>query len=271
MNETLIYEIKEQTAIITLARPKLLNALDQESSLELVQALEEAGSDQKVRTIILTGQGRAFSAGGNVRGMLDHLEKNPGQGASAFFRRVVDLLNRSVLAIRQAPKPVLAAVNGVAAGGGLGWVLASDLILATPRARFDAAYIRIAINPDGGNTFFLPRFLGPWRASELFFLGQALTAEEALNLGLVNRLTAEENLMDEALSLARELAGKSAQVLARTKALINASAFAGLAGQLELEREAILASADEPDFEAGIRAFFDKKSALKKPAGPQGP
>ncbi len=259
MPETLIYELKNHTAVITLARPKLLNALDEKSGLELVQALETAGADPEVRVVILTGQGKAFSAGGNVQAMHQFLLDHPGKGAAPFFWRVVDLLNRSVMAIRRMKKPVIAAVNGVAAGGGLGWVLASDLVVASPRARFDTAYIRIAVNPDGGNSFFLPRMIGPWRASELFFLGGALDAEKALEWGLVNRLVEEDRLLDEALALAAELAARSESGLARTKELLNAAAYPGLAEHLEKEREFILASADGPDFDEAVKAFFAKK------------
>ena len=260
MYKTLRYELDERTAIITLNRPEIYNALDSESGPELVQALETAGADDGARVVVLTGQGKAFSAGGNVQAMHRFLLDHPGEGAAPFFFRVVDALHRSVLTMRQMAKPVIAAVNGVAAGGGLGWVLASDLVVASPKARFDTAYIRIAASPDGGNSFFLPRLLGPWRTSELFFLGQALSAQKAHELGLVNRLVEEDRLMEEALALAKDLAGRSRSGLARTKELINASVWSGLADHLEKEREYLLASADGPDFEAAIKAFFTRKS-----------
>jgi 2-(1,2-epoxy-1,2-dihydrophenyl)acetyl-CoA isomerase len=259
MFQTLTYDRRDTTALITLARPEALNALNEDSGRELVAALEEAGRDETVRAVVLTGRGKAFSAGGDVRAMRDHLAAHPGQGAAPFFFRVVDWLNRSVLALRQMPKPVLAAVNGVAAGGGLSWVLASDIVLAAPQARFDTAYIRIAVSPDGGNTLFLPRLLGPWRAAELFFLGQAVSAEEGQRLGFVNRLVPAERLVEEALALAAELARRDPAALARTKALINATTFVGLAEALERERQGILASAEAPAFEAAIQAFFSQR------------
>lgn len=256
MYQTLSYQVREETAVITFTRPDIYNALDRESGLELVEALERSERDKGIRAVILTGQGKAFSAGANVRAMKIFLEEHPGQGAAPFFYRVVDLLHCSILAIRRMPKPVVAAVNGVAAGGGLGWVLASDLVLAAPKARFDTAYIRIAVSPDAGNSFFLPRLVGPWKANELFFLGRALTAEEAEEAGLVGRIVAEDELLDQALALAKELAAQSGPALARAKALVNSSLYQGLEAQLEREREYILASADEPDFEAAIKAFF---------------
>jgi len=259
MYDTLTYQIKENTAVITLARPELYNALDEESGLELFQALETASADPRVRVVILTGQGKAFSAGGNVRAMHQFLLDHPGEGAAPFFWRVVDYLHRSVLIIRRMKKPVIAAVNGVAAGGGLGWVLACDLVVAARKARFDTAYIRIAATPDGSNSFILPRILGPWKTSELFFLGQAFDAQKGFELGLVNRLAEDDELMDKALNLAGELAGKSEAALARTKELINDSVWPGLADHLEKERDYILASADGPDFDAAIKAFFAKK------------
>lgn len=258
MYETLNFEIRDRTAIITLARPKLMNALDEQSGPELIEALEQAGADDRVRVVILTGQGKAFSAGGNVRAMHQFLLDHPGQGAAAFFYRVVDALNRSILAIRQMDKPVIAALNGVAAGGGLGWALAADLVIAHPKVRLDTAYIRIGVNPDGGNTIFVPRRVGPQIASELFFLGRAMTAEEAQGYGLINRVVEPEKLLAEALSLAEELAGMDGAALARTKRLINDSVYYGLAEQLEKERNYILESADQPAFERLIKAFFSK-------------
>jgi 2-(1,2-epoxy-1,2-dihydrophenyl)acetyl-CoA isomerase len=260
MFQTLSYQVRNEIAVLTLARPQLLNALDQESGLELVEALEKSGRDKGVRAVVLTGQGKAFSAGANVRAIRRYLEEHPGQGAAPFFYRVVDLLHRSILAIRQIPKPVIAAVNGVAAGGGLGWVLASDLVLAAPKARFDTAYIRIAVSPDAGNSFLLPRLVGPWKANELFFLGRVLTAEEAEAAGLVNLIVAEDELLNRALALAGEFKAMSAAALARTKSLMNSSFYQGLEAQMEKEREYILASAEEPDFEAAIMAFFKARA-----------
>ncbi len=259
MPETLTYEIKNQVAVITFTRPETYNPLDETSGLEFVEALEAAGADPEVRVVIITGQGKAFSAGGNVKRMYDYVSEHPGQGASPMFARLVDLLNRSVLAIRQMPKPVIAAVGGVAAGGGLGWVLAADIILASSEAKFDTAYIRIAVSPDGGNTFFLPRLVGPWQAAELFFRGKAIGADEARRVGLINRIIDPDRLMPEALALAQELIAQPAETLARTKALLNTSLQSSLADQLEYERQCILASVDEPEFEARIKAFFAKK------------
>lgn len=259
MPETLTYEVKDRVAVITFIRPKEYNPLDQKSGPELVAALERAQDDDQVRVVILTGTGKAFSAGGNVREMHKYLTAHPGQGASPMFRRLVEVLNRSVLLIREMPKPVIAAVNGVAAGGGLGWVLASDLVTASPQAKFDTAYIRIAVNPDGGNSYFLPRLLGPWKAAELLFLGQSLTADEGYRLGLVNRLTGDGDLMAATQRLAAQLAAQPAEALARTKALLNTSLQSPLTEQLEYERQCLLASVDEPAFEEKIEAFFSAR------------
>lgn len=259
MYETLEYRIQDQTAVITLNMPHTYNALDEQSGPELVRALETAATDEAVRAVILTGVGKAFSAGGNVQLMYKYLSEHPDQGASPLFDGIVDNLNRSVLLMRRMPKPVIAAVNGVAAGGGLGWVLAADMVLAAPHARFDTAYIRISVSPDGGNAFFLPRLLGPWKAAELLMRGKALTAEEARNLGLVSRIIEADFLLDEALALAAELARMSAPALARTKELINTSLDSNLEQTLELEKKYLLASVDEGDFRTSINAFFDKK------------
>lgn len=261
MGESLTYELREAAAIITFTRPKIYNPIDETSGLELVRALEKAGGDEQVRAIILTGQGKAFSAGGNVRLMAEYLAAHPKEGASPSFARILDYFHRSILLIRQTPKPVIAAANGVVAGGGLGWIMASDLVLAAPQARFDTAYTRIAVSPDGSNTYFLPRLVGTHKAAELFFLGQTLSAEEALAAGLVNRIVPAERLLEESLNLAGQLAQRSAPALARTKALLNTSLDNNLAQQLEAERQSLLDSMDEPDFRKAIEAFFAAKKS----------
>ena len=259
MDESLTYELREAAAIITFTRPEIYNPIDEVSGLELVSALEKAGRDERVRAVILIAQGKAFSAGGNIRLMAEYLAAHPEAGASPLFARILDYFHRSILAIRQMPKPVIAAVGGVAAGGGLGWIMASDLVLAAPEARFDTAYIRIAVSPDGSNTYFLPRLVGTHKAAELLFLGQTLSAEEALSAGLINRIVPAKRLLEESLDLAGQLAQRSASALARTKALLNASLDSTLAQQLEAERQGLLDSMDEPDFREAIEAFFAAK------------
>jgi 2-(1,2-epoxy-1,2-dihydrophenyl)acetyl-CoA isomerase len=176
-----------------------------------------------------------------------------------FFSEIAALLNRSIITLRRLSKPVVCALNGVAAGGGLGWCLACDLVVAGQSARLDPGYVRIAVNPDGGTSALVSRLIGLQRASEFFMLGRVLEADEALEWGMVNRVVPDGQELDEALKLAQELATGPAKALAATKALLNQATLGDLETILENERRWIIELADQPDFCEGIKAFFEKR------------
>ncbi len=255
--QTLLAEDRGPVRLLTLNQPAIFNPLDEVSGPELVAALEEADRDTAVRALVLTGAGKAFSAGGNVRLMGEQLAK--GQATKPFFAQIAGVLNRSILALRQLKKPVVCALNGVAAGGGLGWCLACDLVVAARSARLDPGYIRIALSPDGGATALITRLIGHKRATEFFLLGQALETETALAWGLINRVVDDGVVLEEALKLAGLLAQGPRHALAATKALLGRAALGDLAGLVEDERSMLLELADEPDFVEGIKAFFERR------------
>ena len=255
--QTLLVEDRGPVRLLTLNQPELFNPLDAVSGAELIQALEEAGRQPAVRALVLTGAGKAFAAGGNVRLMGGLLQK--GQDPAPWFSDIGAILNRSIITLRRLPKPVVCALNGVAAGGGLGWCLACDLVVAAARARLDPGYVRIAVCPDGGASALVTRLIGHKRASEFFLLGRVLKAAEALDWGLVNRVVADGQVVDEALKLAQELAAGPAQALAATKALLNQATLGDLETILEEERQAIARLSSQPDFAEGITAFFEKR------------
>ncbi len=257
--QTLIVAVEGPLGLITLNQPAIFNPLDLTSGPELTAALESLATDDAVRVIVLTGQGKAFSAGGNVRSMAEAIESDPGQGPPRLFTEVARWLNTVVLAIRRMDKPVVCALNGVAAGGGLAWAMACDLVVAARSARLDSAYIRIGFSPDGGLSVFLPLLMGHKRATEFFMLGQTITADEARELGLVNRVVADEAVLDEARKIALDLAARPRLALARTKEFLHRAFYPDLEPRIEDERRAIVQLSANHDFREGIAAFFEKR------------
>jgi 2-(1,2-epoxy-1,2-dihydrophenyl)acetyl-CoA isomerase len=255
--QTLLLEDRGPVRIITLNRPEQFNPLDIESGPELVDALERADRDKNVRALVLTGAGKAFSAGGNVRLMGEGLAR--GDDPAEFFCEVAAVLNRTIITLRRHSKPIVCAMNGVASGGGLGWALSCDLIVMAKNAKFDPGYIRIAVNPDGGASVLISRLIGAKRAAAFFMLGQPINSQNALEWGMVNQVVEEDQVLESALALAGQLAQGPLQAMASTKALINQALFGDLEGILENERRAILELCQKPDFAEGIKAFFEKR------------
>ncbi len=255
--ETILVEDQGPVRLLTLNQPQFFNPLDQKSGPELVAALEAADREAAVRAVVLTGAGKAFAAGGNVRLMGEILAS--GRSAGPFFSEIAAVLNRSIITLRRLGKPVVCALNGVAAGAGLGWALACDLVVAAEGARLDPGYIRIAVTPDGGTSALVTRLIGHKRASEFFLLGRVLAAREALEWGMVNRVVPDDQVVAEALAVAGQLAQAPRQALRATKALLNQAILGDLETILEEERQAIVGMVDLPDFAEGIRAFFERR------------
>jgi len=255
--ETLLTEDRGAVRVITLNRPEMFNALDFTSGPEFIAALEEAGRDEAVRAVVLTGAGKAFCAGANVRLMQKGLAA--GDPPAPWFSELAAILHRSISTLRRLPLPVICALNGVAAGGGMGWALACDLVVASRAARLEPAYRNIGLTPDGGSTALLARVLGLHRASEFFLLGRGLDAESALALGLFNQVVEPDQLLPVALAEAQELAAGPALALAETKALLNQSILGDLETVMESERQSITNMSTGPEFKEGITAFFEKR------------
>lgn len=255
--ETIQLEMRDPgVAIITLNRPAALNALTVEVGNEFLRAVGEA-RERGARAIVLTGAGRAFCAGGDLRAMQAVAEKN-GR-IEAFFDEPLGLLNECIVQIRNTPVPFIAAVNGVASGGGCNFALACDLVIAAESARFNQAFIKIGLTPDCGGTFILPRLVGLKRATELLMTGDFVDAREAVEMGMINALVPDEELMSEALNLAVRLAAGPTAAIGRIKQLLEQSATNDYSAQLDLEHRAQLQSGQTRDFKEGVAAFLEKR------------
>ena len=255
MGNTLIVEKQGSILTIGLNRPESLNALNVEMGDELVSTISKASGDRSIRAVIITGSGKAFCAGGDLQFFMGW--KGPKHEA---FGVLTHRLHRIIMDIRHMPKPVIAAINGVASGAGFSLAMACDLRIASVDAKFKQAYTSIGLVPDGGWTISVARQIGMAKTSELLLLDPVLKAEEALTLGLVNKVVPSVELMEQAKQLARQVSSKSLTAFARGKALINQSLGFGLADQLEAERNGIMSAAETSDFVEGISAFLEKRA-----------
>jgi 2-(1,2-epoxy-1,2-dihydrophenyl)acetyl-CoA isomerase len=254
--EVIQFETRDSVAVITLNRPDKLNALTVEMGREVMHAIN-ATVDAGARSMIITGAGRAFCAGGDLREM-QRLAQAEGRG-EAFFDEPLQLLNECILMIRRTPIPIIAAVNGAASGGGCNLALACDLVLAATDAKFNQAFVKIGLTPDCGGSFILPRLVGWRRAIEMMMTGDAIGAEEALKLGMINKVVPDDQLMPQALALAESLAQSPTMALGRIKELLEASATNNFEQQLEFEREVQIKSGQTADFREGVAAFIEKR------------
>ena len=257
MNYTTIgYEKADGIATITLNRPDNMNTYNIEMLNELDSVLETVTQDDEIRAVIITGEGRAFSAGADVKGVEGLL------GLKEELPETEDTLKmivRVVIAIRQVPKPVVAALNGVVAGGASNFVLACDLVVASEKARMAQNFINIGLVPDGGGTYFLPALIGYQRTAEIFFTGKILSAQEALDLGLYNRVVPPEEVMSAARELAEELAQKPTAAIAAGKAILNRETIPVLRSYLEDEASAQRRMVATHDAKEGMTAFLEKR------------
>lgn len=252
-------DIQDQIAFITLNRPEARNALSMEIRTGLAEYTAKLQFDPAVRCVVLRGAGGHFMAGGDVKSF-----KQRQQLSHADRRRQVleglHLLHFAIYRIRRMPKPVLASVQGAAAGAGVSLMAACDLAIAADTAFFTWAYANIGLCPDGSGTFFMPRLLGMRRALEMAMLPERMEARQALEWGLVNRVVPEADLEAETLKLAQRLASGPTYAFGRAKALMNASFDNGLESQLELEGNAIGDCMCTDDHTEGVNAFIEKRS-----------
>ncbi len=256
MEKAVTVERAGQVATIQLNRPESLNAINLQLSEELGAAIAAAGRDPEVRAVIITGMGRAFCAGGDVKYFAAWEGPKP-----ELFGALIPKLNRLIMDLRQMPKPVIAAINGVTSGAGLSLAMACDLRIASEGAKFKQAYTSIGLTPDGGWTLTVPRQIGMAKAAELLLLDPVLTAGEALSLGLINQVAPPEELMERARQLAETVVSRPAFAFAQSKRLLNKALGFGLAEQLEAERESIMAASDTSDFEDRLSAFLGNRDS----------
>jgi 2-(1,2-epoxy-1,2-dihydrophenyl)acetyl-CoA isomerase len=245
-------EVDGPVATLTLDRPAALNALTVPVKVALREALESLAADRRVRAVILTGAGRAFCAG-------QDLAERDGPGAAPLDVEVRERFNPIIRAIRSMGQPVIAAVNGVAAGAGASLAFACDLRIAAEDARFVLAFGRIGLIPDSGATWFLPRLVGPAKASELALVGDAVDAAEALRLGLVSKVVPGDRLMDEARGLAERLAEGAPLALSLTKGALQRSLTIDLDEALDGEAKLQGIAGTSADHAEGLAAFREKR------------
>jgi 2-(1,2-epoxy-1,2-dihydrophenyl)acetyl-CoA isomerase len=254
--ETVQFELRDEVAIITLNRPEALNALSLQLTQDLGAAIRRA-TDEKARAVVLTGAGRAFCSGGDLREMRSMWEKE-GR-IEAFLEEPLKALHDVILLIRETPIPFVAAVNGICAGAGTNFALACDIVFASENAIFNEAFVKIGLSPDCGGSFFLPRAIGEKLAAELFMTGESVSAERAAHFGMINRVVLDEDLMIEALLMAKKLALAPTGAIGRIKKMLNASYSNELVAQLLLEHELQIESGKSNDFKEGVTAFFEKR------------
>ncbi|MNE27296.1 4-chlorobenzoyl coenzyme A dehalogenase-2 [compost metagenome] len=247
----LLVERSGAVAHLRFNRPEVLNALDVDLAHALLEDCQSLASDSAVRVVVLSGNGRAFMAGGDLAAM----RAAPVEAADALIRP----MHQAVQLLAEMPKPVLASVHGAAAGAGMSLVLAADLALAAEGTRFNFAYTDIASNCDGGASWALPRLLGLRKALEIALLAEPFDAAEALRLGLVNRVVAAESLAEATLELAERLAERAPHALASLKHLLRSSLQQSLADQLHAEHQGFLDCAGRPEFVTAIDAFYARR------------
>lgn len=253
MDGSLLAQVKDGVLKLTLNRPDALNAFTVPLMEGLHQAFKDAAKDAAVRAVVLTGAGRAFCVGQDLK---EHLERKP-----SFLDELQKRFNPLVLRIRSLEKPVVAVVNGAAAGAGMSLALACDFRLAARAASFHTAFAKIGLAPDSGNLFFLSRYAGAARAFELEALGRPLSAEEALAWGVVNRVFPSETLEAEAAAFAKTLAEGPARAFALTKRMFNDMLFArDLASQLDSEAYLQELAGRTADHAEGLKAFLEKRA-----------
>ena len=257
--ECLLYEVKDGVATLTLNRPERMNALGGTLREDLYDALTRASGDAAVRVVVITGAGRGFCAGGDVKAMNE--AKEAGRERS-LTERIAPGRDRTLLAMRDAPQPIIAAVNGAAAGAGMNLALACDIRIASTAARFSQAFVKRGLHPDWGGTYFLPRLVGMARACELVFTGDVVDAAEALRLGLVSRVVKPEALMPTTLELARKIAAGPPVAIRLARRALYRNAEADLREALEYETFAQNACLETEDAREGIRAFVDKRAPV---------
>jgi len=253
---SILFEMKDQVAVITLNRPEKFNAFNREMALQLQAVLDECVATT-CRAVVITGAGKAFCAGQDLGEAVD--PQGPG-----MHRILKEHYNPLITRIRSLQKPVVAAVNGVAAGAGANLALSCDLCIASDSATFIQAFSKIGLVPDSGGSFFLPRLVGWQRAAGLMMLGDKVGSAEALQMGLIWKTVADLQLQEEAVAIAKQLATMPTQALALIKEQLNQSATNNLAQQLALEDQLQQQAAATDDFKEGVAAFLEKRKPVFK-------
>jgi 2-(1,2-epoxy-1,2-dihydrophenyl)acetyl-CoA isomerase len=254
--ETVIWERQDGVGRITLNRPDSLNAWTNDFGRELKQVIERDAADPAVRAVLVTGSGRGFSSGADLKSGFDPA---PDDGMPDLRKELHEVYHPIIAGVRRLEKPVVAAVNGPAVGIGASLAFACDLVLAAESAFFGLAFVNIGLMPDGGSTLFVPAAVGKARAFQMALLGERVPARQALEWGLVNYMHPDDRLMAEAEALAAKLAAGPTRSYASSKQALNRMLYPDLDGQLDLEAELQHTLARTKDFQEGVLAFVEKR------------
>jgi 2-(1,2-epoxy-1,2-dihydrophenyl)acetyl-CoA isomerase len=255
-SDTMLLDVSERIATLTLNRPDKLNALSGEMMEELVPIMERLAEDKEVRCVVVAGAGRGFCAGGDVAGMASG-ESMPNENPVARLRR----LEETSRLLHEMPKPTIAMVNGPAAGAGLSIALACDIRIAGESARFGTAFVRIGFSGDFGGTWMLQRLVGPAKARELYFTGDLIDAREAERIGLVNRVVPDDQLASETRALAERMAKGPPIALALMKQNMNLGLVSDYSTLLDSEAENMVMTGTTQDNREAVKAFLEKRPA----------
>jgi 2-(1,2-epoxy-1,2-dihydrophenyl)acetyl-CoA isomerase len=254
---SVLYHLHDAVGVITLNRPERFNSFNKEMALSLQQTLDALAADKAVRCIYITGNGKAFSAGQDLSELM-------GDAAPGFEKILKAHYNPIVTRLRQIEKPIIAAVNGVAAGAGANIALCCDIVVATRSAAFIQAFSKIGLIPDSGGTFILPRLVGWQKASAIMMLGDKITADEAVQAGMIYKVFDDTSFVEDSMKIANTLSRMPTRGLAYTKQALNQSLQNNFAQQLQVEDSLQLAAANTADYHEGVRAFMEKRIPMFK-------
>jgi len=254
----LLYEVVNAVATLTLNRPERLNALGDTLRDDLDDAVLRAAADPAVRAIVITGAGKGFCSGGDVKAMNEARET---RAERPVVEKIAPLRDRVLMAMRDAPQPIIAAVNGAAAGAGMNLALACDIRLASTAARFGETFVKRGLHPDWGGTYFLPRIVGLAKAAELIFTGDMIDAAEALRLGIVSAVHPPEELLPRTYELTAKIAAGPPIAIRLARRALYHNQETDLRGALEFETFAQNICVDTADAREGVRAFVEKRPA----------
>ncbi len=257
--DTIDVDVRDGVAHLTLNRPDAANGINLQLAQDLMEATLAIAADPAARVVLLSGAGKMFCAGGDVKGFADR------DDLPTYLRETLGPLHVAITNLVRGDAPVVAAVQGSAAGAGMGFVGASDLVVAAESAKFVMAYTGVGLTPDGSSSWFLPRKIGLHRALELTFTNRVLTAAEAVEWGLVTRAVPDDQLLDDAGALAAQLAAGPVRALAAAKRLLHTSLEETLESHLAREAEAISAASGTPEGVEGIAAFVEKRKPVFNP------
>ncbi len=259
--QTVDLVVEEGVGWVTLNRPEALNAWNRQLGLDLLAAVEHVAADDGVRAIVVSGAGRAFSSGADLKDMSGRQDELTATGRPDVYRTLTERYHPIITGLREVGKPVIASVRGPAVGIGLSLALCCDLIVAAASAYFLLAFVNISLVPDGGSSLFVPNRVGMARAAEMAMLGERVAAEQALQWGLLNRVVPDDRLDEEVATLAARLAAGPTRAYAGIKRELNHWQFARMEEQLELEARIQQEMAETDDFVEGVSAFALKRDA----------